>query len=68
MERTTAGKVYAREHNPNYCEGRPRKNIIYEKNKGESVSDACKRLGISRTQWYRVVGNHFPKGQFLFNT
>lgn len=34
--------------------GRPVKNVEYELLNGETVSDACKRLGISRTQWYRA--------------
>lgn len=53
VERTSAGKAYAREHNPNFREGRPVKDIQYELLEGETVSAACERLGISRTQWYR---------------
>lgn len=34
--------------------GRPAKEVEYELLDGETVSDACKRLGISRTQWYRA--------------
>lgn len=33
--------------------GRPEKNIQYELLHGETITSACKRLGISRTQWYR---------------
>lgn len=54
IERTTAGKAYAREHNPEFREGRPKKDVCYELQAGETVSAACQRLGISRTQWYRV--------------
>lgn len=53
VERTSAGKAYAKEHNPEFREGRPKKNIQYELLPGESVSAACERLNISRTQWYR---------------
>ena len=55
VERTTAGKSYAKEHNPKFKEGRPRKDVIYELAEGESISSACRRLGISRTQWYRIM-------------
>lgn len=55
VERTSTGKAYAREHNPGYREGRPKKNVQYELLSGETVSAACERLGISRTQWYRAA-------------
>ena len=55
VERTSAGKAYAREHNPDFREGRPKKAIRYEVLPGETISAACARLGISRTQWYRVI-------------
>lgn len=55
VERTSAGKAYAREHNPNFREGRPPKEVKPELLPGETVSAACARLGISRTQWYRKV-------------
>lgn len=35
--------------------GRPEKDIICKLNDGETITDACKRLGISRTQWYREI-------------
>lgn len=54
VERTSTGKAYAREHNPNFREGRPAKDIQYELLEGETISAACERLGISRTQWYRA--------------
>lgn len=34
--------------------GRPEKQVQYELMPGETVSAACERLGISRTQWYRA--------------
>ena len=55
LERTSAGKAYAREHNPQFREGRPKRDIQYALLPGETVSAACNRLGISRTQWYRAV-------------
>lgn len=36
--------------------GRPRKEIDYILEDGETVAHACKRLGVSRTQWYRATG------------
>lgn len=61
VERTSAGKAYKREHDPDFREGRPRKKVsgyseISEKNKKGliTVDEACKELGISRTQWYRL--------------
>lgn len=35
--------------------GRPAKSVEYALQNGETVSAACKRLEISRTQWYRVT-------------
>lgn len=55
VERTSNGKAYAREHNPEFREGRPPKEVQYELLPGETVSAACNRLGISRTQWYRAT-------------
>lgn len=37
--------------------GRPRKEIDYILEDGETVAHACKRLGVSRTQWYRATGS-----------
>lgn len=34
--------------------GRPEKQVQYELCPGETISAACERLGISRTQWYRA--------------
>ena len=35
--------------------GRPKQNVICELQVGETVTEACRRLGISRTQWYRLT-------------
>lgn len=35
--------------------GRPEKGVRYELLPGETISAACERLGISRTQWYRAM-------------
>ena len=57
VERTSEGKAIARATDPNFKEGRPRKEIpteFFELLKGNvSVAEACQRLGIHRTQWYR---------------
>lgn len=62
VERTSAGKAFKREHDPNFKEGRPKKEVngfseIFEKTKKGlvTVSEACIDLGISRTQWYRMA-------------
>ena len=56
VERTQAGKAVARERE-DYKEGRPRREIPSEffdlLNSDVSVAEACKMLGIHRTQWYR---------------
>ena len=57
VERTSEGKAIAKATNPDFKEGRPRKEIpskFYELLDGDvSVAEACKTLGIHRTQWYR---------------
>ena len=60
VERTLEGKAIART-NPNYTEGRPRKDVsgfedlLEENTSGKiTVSQCCERLGISRSQWYRL--------------
>lgn len=59
VERTTAGKAVAREKNPNWREGRKRKELVgFEQcrerwESGEiTVDEACRELGISRGTWY----------------
>ena len=57
VERTSEGKAVKRATDPNVKEGRPRREVPAEFFKlldsDISVADACKRLGIHRTQWYR---------------
>jgi DNA invertase Pin-like site-specific DNA recombinase len=63
VERTSAGKAIARENNPDYKEGRKRMDIhpdfdSYKMKVDEgviSVVDACKRMEISRSTWYKWV-------------
>ena len=57
VERTSEGKAIKRATDPEFKEGRPRREIpteFFELLKNDaSVAEACKRLGIHRTQWYR---------------
>lgn len=64
VERTSDGKAYKREHDPNWREGR--KPIVVDQiafescrekqKKGEmTVADCCRELGIGRTTWYELV-------------
>lgn len=57
VERTSEGKAVKRAADPDFKEGRPRRDIPTEffelLYSDVSVADACKRLGIHRTQWYR---------------
>lgn len=57
VERTSEGKAIKRATDPDYKEGRPRKEIpskFFELLDSDvSVAEACKALGIHRTQWYR---------------
>lgn len=61
VERTSEGKAVARATNPDFKEGRPRREIpsefaelLRKSDAGEvSVAAACAALGIHRTQWYR---------------
>ena len=56
VERTQAGKALAKERE-DYVEGRPRREIPAEffelLDSDVSVTNACKALGIHKTQWYR---------------
>ncbi len=56
VERTQAGKAVARERE-DYTEGRPRREVPAEffelLNSDVGVAEACKVLGIHKTQWYR---------------
>lgn len=57
VERTSEGKAIKRATDPDFKEGRPRREIpaeFFELLKNEvSVAEACVALGIHRTQWYR---------------
>lgn len=64
VERTSDGKAYKREHDPNWREGR--KPIVVDQSAFEScrekqkngemtVADCCRELGIGRTTWYELV-------------
>lgn len=57
VERTSEGKALKRATDPEFKEGRPRKEIpgkFFELLDSDvSVAEACKALGIHRTQWYR---------------
>lgn len=64
VERTKAGKKYAREHNPNYREGKKRTPIDHDNflhykdlvdNKKISMRKACRELGISTHKYYAEV-------------
>ncbi len=63
VERTSAGKVLAREGNPDYKEGRKeieipeRFHVLVEgcRNGEITVVSACDELGISRSTWYKWV-------------
>lgn len=60
MERTSAGKEYKREHDPDYREGRKPLEIpdfekfLKKQKDGEmTVTECCKAMGISRSTWYK---------------
>lgn len=62
VERTQAGIAKKRELEPDWKEGRPRKAVPnfekYLKKQKDgliTVVEACKEMGISRSQWYRLV-------------
>ena len=63
VERTSNGKAYKREHDPNWREGRKKKEIdsaafenFAQKQKDGlmTVAECCAELGISRTLWYNL--------------
>lgn len=63
VERMAEGKAVARQRE-GYCEGRPRKSVdadalashrLLVENGEETVTDACKALGIGRTTWYKMA-------------
>lgn len=57
VERTSEGKAVKRATDPDFKEGRPRREIPSEFFKlldsSVSVAEACRTLGIHKTQWYR---------------
>lgn len=61
VERTSEGKAIKRATDPDFKEGRPRREIPAEfmcllertLSGGISVAEACLKLGVHRTQWYR---------------
>lgn len=61
VERTSEGKAIKRATDPDFREGRPRRDVpgefaelLRKSRVGEvSVAAACAELGIHRTQWYR---------------
>lgn len=64
MERTSIGKAYKRDNDPNWREGRKRKEIdrerfenLAQKQKDGlvTVTDCCRELGISRATWYEKL-------------
>lgn len=61
-ERTSDAKAYRREHDPNWRDGRRRKELdraqfenLAQKQKDGlvTVTDCCRELGISRATWYQ---------------
>lgn len=60
VARTSEGKMICREHDPNWREGRKEKEIpdfekfLQKQKEGEmTITECCKRLGISRSTWYK---------------
>lgn len=63
VERTSAGKAYKREHDPDYREGRKPLNIdpdlieIFSQKQKDglmTVADCCRELNVSRSSWYNL--------------
>ena len=63
-ERTSEAKAYRREHDPNWREGRKRKEIDHEQFRNlaqkqkdglVTVADCCRELGISKATWYEKL-------------
>ncbi|RXA79347.1 recombinase family protein [Latilactobacillus sakei] len=60
VERTQAGKEYAKKKNPNYREGRPRRQIgeheraVYDYLKSHSANQTAQAFNISRSTVFRV--------------
>ena len=60
VDRTQEGKKYAKEHNPNYREGRPRRKItphykaIYDYLQNHTYTETEKAFDVSRSTVYRI--------------
>lgn len=60
VERTQSGKIYARKHNPNYREGRPRRRItdryqrVYEYSLTHSIKETALTTGVSESTVKRI--------------
>lgn len=60
VDRTQAGKRYARKHNANYREGRPKRKIlgrnkdIYEYSLSHSIKETSRAMGISESTVKRI--------------
>lgn len=60
VERTQAGKEYAKKKNPNYREGRPRRQIgehewaVYDYLKSHSVKQTTQAFNVSRSTVFRI--------------
>lgn len=72
VERTAEGKAIERERD-GYVEGRPQKPVkgfellLKKQQNGDiTVLEGCKRLGISKTQWYRLQ-NAVPAKHTLYS-
>lgn len=61
VQRTTEGKAYARKHNKDFREGRPRRKItdryrkIYEYKKNHTYKETEQMCGVSRSTIQRIV-------------
>ena len=58
VERTSAGKAVARAKDPDWHEGRKRIEVDREELlalKGLKAEEACRRLGVSRATWFRLL-------------
>jgi DNA invertase Pin-like site-specific DNA recombinase len=62
VERTSEGKRFKRETDPDYREGRKKQDVpgfpaLYQAVKDDNitVSEAISQLGITKSKWYRLV-------------
>jgi DNA-directed RNA polymerase specialized sigma subunit len=60
VDRLAQGKAYAKAHNPNYHEGRPKRRItnryrkIYELSKEHSIKETAEISGVSESTVKRI--------------